>query len=245
MPHIGNCLKGLPLFLLCAGISLAYGLLVPTVFNWGLQKAARRSYPILERNALGVIVATSVAAILIWLWTNRAQDTCNESKARISLQFGIRQILIAMTLMAVALVAAPFSKPPWLNGFIVVVALIIGIGSFFYEAPVRSRAWSVIAVIFLPFVWMIAYNVPFGPASGLAINLPIAPGVPAAELMRAAVGSERGDAVNVASAALVLVMLGLGAVLARRGGKLAVAYLAFVLTVSGLSSLALHVVYRM
>ena len=64
------------------------------------------------------------------------------------------------------------------------LTVIVGVFAFRQASQVRCRIGSLLASLFLPFVWMIGYNVPFGHASGLAICIPIGPVILPAELIR-------------------------------------------------------------
>jgi hypothetical protein len=65
-----------------------------------------------------------------------------------------------------------------------------------------------------------------------------------AGLIRAVTSSGGPDEMGVVAGGIVIAELLLGAWLARRGGKLFVAYLLLVMLVSSVSSLGMHALYR-
>ena len=125
-----------------------------------------------------------------------------------------------------------------------VVALGVLAWALFQEARVRSRAAALVAGLFCPTVWMIAYNVPIGRTSGLVAAIPFAPAILPAALIRAVTYRGGPDEMGMVAGVIVIGELLLGAWLAWRGGKLFVAYLILVLVVSSVSSFGMHALYR-
>jgi hypothetical protein len=158
------------------------------------------------------------------------------------MQFGIRSILIATTLVAVTFAAAPiFNIPNSILNWIMIAALVAIMGwAFFQRAPVRARMGATLACLFLPFAWIIPYSRPFGHTSGLLEWILISPG-----LMPSVFLSSRHVDDSTWAVVFVMMELVIGIWLARRGGRLALAYTLFILGLSTVSSFGFHVLYRM
>lgn len=59
MSRVQRLLRRLPVFTLLTGISLAIGLVIPTVFEWGEKRAARSRHPEMETAAFLAIACKS------------------------------------------------------------------------------------------------------------------------------------------------------------------------------------------
>jgi hypothetical protein len=153
----------------------------------------------------------------------------------------LRAIFAVTTVTAVALAMAMLLDAAWSSALVVAVVFAIVGWSVSGDWPIRSRIGALLASLFLPFTWMVAFNVPFGSTSGLAVNIPIAPGILPALLLR---GLASVDEVGKLAVAFVLLQLLIGAWLARRGGALFFAYAVLVLGSSTVNSLVFHVLYR-
>ncbi len=238
-------LRRLPLFTILTGASLTIGLLVPTVFEWTKQESARSRHPEMEFAALVAMLTSLSIAVVIWI-RNRP-DTCppdrDEHGTANRIQFGIRHVLIATTLVAMTLAVAPIfdELTAVLYWFLVEVLVVISVWTCFQSAAVRSRMGAILASLFLPFAWIIPCSKPFGHASGLLSALAFGPGLLPAALAR------RGNIGESTWIAMLFVMLEMGVAiwLARRGGKLALIYTFLVLCLSTLTSFGLHALYRM
>jgi hypothetical protein len=238
-----NAFRRIPLFTLVAGISMTIGFLVPVVFEFTEQPAARSRHPSMEWAAILTVALTCVACVLV-AWLSKRPEQPPDGRAR-KLQFGLWKLFVVMTLSAVLLAVAKWLEISWLSALITVLALGVLGWSNYLGPDVRSRAGSLLASLFCPFVWMIAYNVPFRTTSGLAVAIPIAPAILPAEILRRFT-SDVGVDGNVPIAGVIVVgELLLGAWLARRGGKLFVAYLLCVLVASCASTWVMHAGYRM
>lgn len=233
-----------PLFTLFAGISLAFGLLVPTIFELGENPASRSSHPKFERAALIVFITTMVLSTLIW-WIRSPSKSltngelnANESPQR-KFQFGVRSLLIGTTLFA--LLMTVMQQLEFLVASYVVVAFIaaVVVYSSFYSGRVRLRAATLIVSLYFPFTWVVLFNKPFGHVSGLLQTIPIGPGIFPAIMIRGHV-----DHATWLAATMVIVALLIGAWLARRGGKLSLAYFVFILMNSCINSFFWHFAYR-
>lgn len=243
MPGLRSFFRRLPLFPLFSGISLAIGLVIPSVFEWTQKPASRSRHVTLEHAAAAVLVITMFAcSFVMWRRRNATGQAAVRSESR-KLQFGLRDVFVAITIVAVVLAMARLVSPPVASGGVIaVVSAIVG-WAFACDRPIRSRVGLILANMYLPLAWMIAFNVPFGRTSGLAVNIPLGPGIVLAELLRELAGLNR-YAVEVVGAVVVIGELLLGAWLARRGGRLSVIYAILVLISSSLGSLLLHALYR-
>jgi len=235
-------IKRLPLFTLLAGISLAIGFAVPVVYEWTQKPPARSRLPAMEQAALVALLLTVVVCPLV-AWLRKPQEPTAAGPRK--LQFNLRALFAATTVSAILVAAARWLDASWSSALVAAVAAIVVGWSFLRDAGVRSRTGSLVATLFFPFVWVIAYNVPFGSTSGLAAVIPIGPAILPAELVRAVLDrSLSPDDMLPIAAMIVIGELALGAWLAHRGGKLLIAYLLLVLLFSSLSSLGMHALYR-
>jgi len=241
MSKLQKLIKRFPWFTSTTGLALTFGLLVPTIFELG--EKARSRHTGLERGALLVIVLTIAIAALIWFLNKPSDDSDDQPDKVANLQFGIRHILITMTVIAIAIGVAPALNPEkdiliW--GMFGILVGTIGWTSI-QRADLRVRSGTLIAGMFLPFVWIIAYNKPFGHTSGMLPGILFGPGLVPAMMLR------RGNVDNTLWVAIIVVVLelGIGIWLAHRGRKLFAAYVVFCLLLSSVTSFFFHAMYRM
>jgi hypothetical protein len=235
--------KRLPLLTLLSGLGLAIGFLVPVIYEWMDEPGSRSRLPAMERGAIAALVLTAAICALV-AWLSKLQND-QEPAPRRKLQFSLRGLLAAMTAAAVLVAVARWLDVSWTSGLVALAAFCAAGWSLLSEVAVRWRTGALLACLFFPFVWMIAYSVPFGRTSGLMTAIPFGPGLLPAEIIRSLIDASIGpDGSASIAAVIVIAELALGAWLARRGGKLLVAYLILVLAVSSISSLAMHALYR-
>lgn len=239
-------IQRLPIFTILTGISLAIGLIIPTIFEWTEKEATRRRHPELELAALTSVLISMLIAIIVW-FGNRpdarqasGEELKIESATRI--QFGIRHVLVATALVAALLAIAPvFELPkPWLFWMMSSVLAAILVWTGLQSKQVRSRMAATLVSLFLPFFWIVPYSKPFGQTSGLLSGIVFGPGLLPAVLLR------RGQIDNSIWIAMLFVILelGVGIWLARRGGKLALIYTLLILCLSAVTSFGVHALYR-
>ncbi len=245
MSFIQTFIKRLPAFTLYSGTGLAFGLFVPTFVDLQSKQLSRIDFSKLDFAALVVFLITLSISGLIWFFNKQTkQDEDNDSF--VPFQFGIRHVLIATTLTALLVGIIPLLEFDQSNqwqmscGMLGFLILLIG-WTMFQRADVRPRISSILASLFLPFVWIIAYNQPFGHTSGMLPALLFGPGLVPAMLLR------QGNPDNAIWLALVFVVveIGIGVWLAFRGGKLYLTYLTLCLLLSCFTSFVMHALYRM
>ena len=244
MPKCLAFLGRLPAFLLCTGISLAFGFVVPSIYELTQERVSHGRHVKLELLALAVVLFTIVVCAVITGLRHKPAKEQGVACIRPNRQFSLRQIFLAVSLFAVVFAIAPLLDAPLASVLTGGVAIAIAgwsivIGSW----EIRSRVGCLLVNSFIPFVWMIAYNRPFGHTSGLAVNIPIGPGILIAELLRGVTGFGADDTAKLAGV-VVIVQLLIGAWLTRRGGMLSTVYLLLLFAFSSLSSLFLHAMYR-
>ncbi len=240
-------LSRLPLYSLLIGISLAIGFAVPVIYEWTQKPPARSRIPSMERAAIGVLLLTALAvvasAILVKLMQPAEEPPTSQ---RPKLQFGLRGLFAVTTALALFFAAVRWLDAPWSSGLVAAAAAGAMGWSLSRGAAAAWRLGALLACMFFPFVWMIAYNVPFGQASGLALILPVGPAVLPAEIIRSVLDSSLSpDDMMPVAAVIVIGELALGAWLSARGGRSLLAFLILALIVSTISSLGVHVLYRM
>ena len=241
MSGIKEFFRRLPVFPIFAGLALSWGLIVPSVFELGEKPAARSRHPENELAVFIVLVITAVIVTTSWFLkkpTSSEEQSAEDSGRR--LQFGIKGMLIATTLMALILALAPWfgeRVAPWM---VVVFVAGVVLWATRQDWSVRSRIATLLAILFLPFFWIILYNKPFGYSSGMIPAIPIGPGI----ILPGLLLRRHISAASGISAAFVVIELLIGAWLARRGGKLWIVYLILVFLFSCFNSLVLHALYR-
>jgi hypothetical protein len=250
MRFIRSILQRFPWRLFSTGLSLAVGILVPSIFELGARPAARSRHYSMEHAAIAVIVVTVIGcALRMWfdrsttIQTTDANTPSAKPAAARKVQFKLWQVFIGITVIAVGLGLIRFLETTWLNGLIVVIAFaILGWGSV-QGWHVFARLVTLNASMFLPCVWMIVYNKPFGRTSGLVEFIPTCPGILHAGLLSALFGMNLHEGAKIAPVVVILQLL-LGAWLAKRGGTISAVYTCLVFLASSLSSLAMHGMYR-
>jgi hypothetical protein len=237
--------RRLPLFTLWAGFSLAYGLLVPSLYEFTQNPVARIEHSETELAACAVLVITLAAATVFWLLNRPSESTPQVGPAFRKFQFGLREMLVAVTLIGVVCGSVRFMGLMMLSWIVVLAALGAGMSSIYGGRSVRSRSWAILAAMFLPFSWMVLKNVPFGYTSGLAIHIPLSPAFFPLAMTQALFSGNSAINSYGASAVLVIAELAVGSLLAWRGGKLALIYVAAVFVNSAFGSFGIHALYRM
>lgn len=188
-----------------------------------------------------MLVACGLGVLEYWHLKRFAAAAEEQSR---KIQFRLWQLFAAMTVAAVVLAVVKWLGSSWGSATVGVVALgVLGWG-LFQQPRAQVRTAALVAGLFCPLVWMIAFNVPFGRTSGLVNALPFAPAILPAALIRAVTYRGGPDEMGVVAGLIVIAELLLGAWLARRGGKLFLAYLLVILAVSSVSSFGMHALYR-
>jgi hypothetical protein len=179
MPGARAFASRFPAFPVFAGISLVSGLLVPTLFEWSEEPAARTRHTQMERAALMVFLVTMVVIILSWYRYNPSTSDRQVALDAGSqkFQFGLRGLLAAIALAGVLLAVAPYLHRTVASAAVIVTAISVLSWSLFRGWQNRSRISALLASMYLPFFWMVLYNRPFGHASGLIEWLPLGPAI--------------------------------------------------------------------
>jgi len=229
---------------------LTIGFLVPVVFELTEKPWNRTRLVGLERAAMvTVVVACGLGVLEFWhvkRFVTRRMTATNGAAADErprKMQFGLWQLFVVMTLAAVVLAVVKWLGVSWASGLVAAVVLGVLAWGLFQEPRLQLRAAALVAGLFCPMVWMVAYNVPFGRTSGLVAAIPFAPAILPAGLI-GFFASRGPDEMGLVAGVIVIAELLLGAWLAWRGGKVFVAYLLLVLVVSSVSSFAMHALYR-
>lgn len=228
-------------FTLVAGIGLTIGFLVPVAFEFTEEPWNRTRLVSMERAAIVTVVLSSVVCVcLVCL----AKQKPPAAERRPKVQLRLWQLFAVMSLAAILLAVMKRLNLSWASGLVTAVALGVLCWAVCQDARVRSRTAALVAGLFCPLVWMVAYNVPFGQTSGLVTAMPFAPAILPASLIRVVTSGGGPDEMGVVAGVIVIAELLLGSWLAYRGGKLFVAYLLLVIGVSSVSSFGMHALYR-
>src|SRR5688572_5192782 len=97
----------LPTLPLLAGISLAIGLFVPSVFEMAQEPASRHRHDQLELAAVIVLAATTLVCTAVSLLRKRQAEPMREIGPPGNWQFGLLQLFLAITMFAIALAIMP------------------------------------------------------------------------------------------------------------------------------------------
>lgn len=232
----------IPWLIVAIGVSLAIGFLIPPIYELGLKPASRSKHPGLVRLAVLSLIVTAVFCLVRLSWRRTAPVPESPSPSP-PLQFRLREMFGLTALLAVIFSVMTVTDEDVANGLVAGWVTAVTGWTFWCVPSGRRRLLILLAVIYLPFVWTIAFNEPFGTVSGLAVNIPLCPGILVAELLRGLIGLDR-DAATQMAAVLAMIGIGLGAVLARRGGKTFVCYTLAALASSSFSSFVLQALFR-
>lgn len=230
----------IPLFTLVTGFGLTIGFLVPVAFEFAEKPWNRTRLVSMERAAIVTVVLSSVLCVCL-AWLGKEKPPAAERRQKV--QVRLWQLFAVMTVAAILLAVMKWLDISWASGLVTAVALGVLSWAVCQDAHVRSRAAALVAGLFCPMVWMVAYNVPFGRTSGLVTAIPFAPAILPSGLIRAVTSSGGPDEMGVVAGVIVIAELLLGACLAYRGGKMFVAYLLLVMLVSSASSFGMHALY--
>lgn len=231
-----------PLLTLVAGLGLTVGFLAPVVFEWMQEPWNRTRLVGMEWAAMVSAVAACGLGVLEYWHRRRFEQAADERRPKV--QFRLWQLFAVMTIAAVLLAVMKWLSVAWASSLTALVAVVVLGWGLFQEPGLQLRASALVAALFCPMMWMVAYNVPLGRTSGLVSAIPFAPGLLPAVLIRAVTYRSGPDQMGLVAAAIVIGELLLGAWLAWRGGKLFTAYLLLMLLVSSVSSFIMHALYR-
>ena len=226
-----------PLFFVASGLSLSVGFFVPIIFEWGQPIAARSRHPKLVLAIVIVVVSTATLSLL-HVWAAHHLFATRTDSMKKNVQWSIFDLIVATTIVAVVMALRTEHWPMYL--------LIAGITYWSLRQPaaIRERMLATLAVAYFPFVWMIAYNKPFGYTSGLASEIPLAPSMMPIRFMLGMMRSWSSPSVRIVATSSVFFELAIGVWLARRFPRTSLAYIVACFVASTLGSLLIHVLYR-
>ena len=214
---------------------------MPVAYEWMQEPWNRTRLVFLEWASLVTVALTCVVCGFA-AWLSRGSSSAAEPRPRT--QFRLWHLFAVMTLAAILLATGKWLDVSWASAVVAAVALGVLSWSLFQDARARSRMAALVAAVFCPLVWMVAYNEPFGRTSGLVAAIPLAPAILPAALLRIFTSGGGHDELGQFAGLIVIAELLLGAWLARRGGKLFAFYLCLILLVSSVSSFGMHALYR-
>lgn len=229
---IRETLRKLPFGTLCAGLALFNGLIIPSVYELELVDSS------LERLALVVALLTATVCVLCGVF---CETKAAEKHTLRPIRFSIRRLLVAISFLAVLMVACRYFEIRTVNCLMAVGVVSIAVWSFTQPSPIRSRVGALLAVTFLPLIWIVAYSVPIGRISGLAECFAWGAGLLPAAFARAFCDPIGVDNMPAIGACFVACQLALGIYLAIRGGITSVVYTFVVLILSSISSFGLFI----
>ena len=243
------------------GVTLAFGLLIPWLYKVTLSGSGRvgeRERSLLL-SSIAVLILTGIVIVVRAFMasrekTRRLENPLHSNDGETAIihpqrraQFGLKRIFALTTFVAgfAALGARLF--PHFSSVTTVIIATAVAttwaITEFRYTPLQRSQFRTLLAVMFLPFVWVIRFNKPFGHVSGMLDSMPIGPGLFPSFFIGRMLGASR-DGFDVISAVVVIIELLVGLLLIRIGGRLSKAFLYAMFALTTFTSMFLHLMYR-
>lgn len=226
------------------GASLIVGLMIPTVFEFTQQPAARSRHSGAQQIALWVLVVT-FGAVVTLQWLDRCGPPAGPRSTPHPLRFRVRDMLLITLLTALLLTLARALEVPAATILMTIAIVLASVWTWRRGRGAWLRLIGHLACLYGPFCWMVAFNRPFGRTSGLLPYVAIGPGVLPAEMLRAVLGGVDGDHLTILAAMFALLLLFVGVWAAGRGGRLAAALATLSLVVSTITSFIVHAMYRM
>lgn len=256
-----------PFHILVPGIALWVGLLIPVLYKvlngssiYGRElKLLYASHLVFSLTILGAAVWSFVRARLArvshsvgaGVGVNSAKESGVQTfidshstgrLARRKRQFGVRDLLIWTTGFSVLCAGSTvFSEK---IRCYVLVGIIAGIfvRTIIFRRKSLARVFCWLGAMYLPFVWVIPFNKPFGQVSGMLEGIPVYPVLLLATLSRLVVDVHPLE--GPPAFILASLVLGLGVFLTQRRGWGVAVFVCVTLVISCLTSMFLHLMYR-
>ena len=255
MPRTLAIIRHIRLLMILPGLSLAIGLFIPYFYKLVESDRIPKRERQLQVAAIAVALITlTLAVVQAALSKDKESDEASIDAAELTVhdkstksRFSLRRIF-ATTLIAAIFLALATGSRQYVDSY-AATSLFLGIGvAIVVSNLILSRSEfhnfvAVTAAMFLPFVWVIRFNKPFGSVSGMLGLLVLGPGlIPTKFIARLA--DPTGANTGSLSALVVLSGLALGWHFSRRGRKPAIAYTIFALLLSTFTSMIIHALYR-
>jgi hypothetical protein len=229
-----------PVLIILTGIAIIVAMLVPVLFEFTEVALSRRRHTGLKRAALMTGVVTIIVGIT-WSAIRRRFppkfETATPSNRR---QFSTFDLIVFTTFVAAFMAVSKIMSWKVASSLIIAVSLAMGIWSCWQSASTRTHIFSLLACLFLPFLWIVPFNKPFGHTSGMYEGFTIGPSlIPVVFVMR-----DNNDAGSAVAAMWVIGELLLGAWLARRAGWKSLIYIVGILGLSSINSFFLYALSR-
>jgi hypothetical protein len=226
------------IFALLIAASCLVGWFIPRYYDWTGSDQSRSS-PLVGQTALGLIVG----AIMIWAvlpWVPVAEEV---SGAAQSVRFRFTTRTMVLTTAAVAVLIVTFTKFPLVaSGGLCAFAFCYVVWFWIRFRQQRLQTTALLACMWLPFVWIVAWD-------ELDYSFEIlwlAAGIPAyfpALMIGSLFGQNPHDAMWLA-VLLTGAEMTIGAWIIRLGPRRTIAYIVFVLLMSTFGSFVLHALMR-
>lgn len=210
-----------------------------------LGVGSRLSLPSVRQWILVSIVAAAIVAALWWRSRRKTLDVADVDATR-SVQFGVRELLTATLVSAIGLVIALYLGKESIAGMSVALwqTALVAVAFVFFDSRVRWRFATWMAAMILPFWWVVAYNKPFGPVSGIVGALPIGGGLFPAFISRQLFDFGGPDRLMVFAAVFAGLISASGLWIARKGRWLFGVLLVLLLLQNGFAALVFYALYR-
>ena len=234
-------LRALLILVLIAGAGLSIGFTVPNAYEWfGVPPSGTR-YHLLQRAALVTALLASVVALAIGYFLPKQQLKPYTEQP---LTFRITTLLGATALVAIGVAISRWCEMPVMSIVVVAVAILVLVWASLRSWSAGVRAVALLAAMFLPCIWMVAFNEPIGRTSDLAVGIPMVPAILPAAVVRRLVDTPSVDDVPKIAAGIVILQLLAGGWLVTRGGKAYIAFLLLSLVFASVNSFVMYVLYR-
>lgn len=203
------------LFISMLGLSIAAGLLVPTLHD--LISGRASSGGSVLRPTLGLIVMLVSALVSTWMWIRTSRipqlDEYQQEDYELIIdespfpRFGLRGLMTIMTLLAATMAAARVLNWEFANVGVGLIVVGVAVRSWFWSTRMTLRLLTLLSSMYLPFVaWIFSADVTM---RILLEHLPIFPGWMPAVLIVANDDSAAG-AVVAATWVTVELFVGIG-----------------------------------
>lgn len=230
-----------PVFLLFAVTSIVVGWFIPAFYDWTGSNQSN-SPPIVNQTVIGLpAIAFVICLALPWLPVGNDPPATYEGD---KFQFNIRTILLITAASAALMTLFPKSILLVLGTGLYATALLYVVQCWIAFRPLRWRMISLLACMYLPFVWIISSDLFFQAGyqllllvSGLPMLMPM--------LFISSLVRQHPDQMAWLSSILASAELMAGMWTIRRGKRWAIAFQLWALMLSTFGSFILNTLMRM
>jgi hypothetical protein len=232
---VSKLLSRVPIYPLLIGVSLIIGWFIPWFYEWTESDQSRPS-PLLWKVPVSMVIASVLFCLALPWLPIKPQSSSDAPQTRI--RFSVRTLLIITAGIAIAIPV--IAKIPLIASGILCAGAYASLTALgVRNSQHRMAAVALIGCMTLPFIWIIGYGELGRILPELAVIFAGMPAfIPAALTCRLS-GLNMHDA-NWLLFLFTALEIAIGIWMIRLGPKRTIAYLLFVMHLSALGSLALH-----